>query len=203
MLGGIEASLRRVAHYDFWSDPLRRSILFDAKADYLLYGMAETVGGGAGAAACKPAKTCTPYSRAVLHCQASRRRATWNCRPTRRSRRTSRPSSRCSTSSTKQRPAQRAGPVSAARERCLVQNPPAQYPTQAEMDDCHALHFRARAAPLLRTPGRGQSAGDDPLLHHHPPRLLRRVQLLRDRRARRAHGALAQPGVRSWPRPRR
>ena len=41
VLGGIEASLRRVAHYDFWSDRIRRSALFDAKADYLLYGMAE------------------------------------------------------------------------------------------------------------------------------------------------------------------
>ena len=41
VLGGIEASLRRVAHYDFWSDSIRRSILFDAKADYLLYGMAD------------------------------------------------------------------------------------------------------------------------------------------------------------------
>ena len=41
VLGGIEASLRRVAHYDFWSDTIRRSILFDAKADFLLYGMAE------------------------------------------------------------------------------------------------------------------------------------------------------------------
>ena len=41
VLGGIEASLRRVAHYDFWSNKIRRSILFDAKADFLLYGMAE------------------------------------------------------------------------------------------------------------------------------------------------------------------
>ena len=41
VLGGIEASLRRIAHYDFWSDRIRPSILFDAKADYLLYGMAE------------------------------------------------------------------------------------------------------------------------------------------------------------------
>lgn len=41
VLGGIEASLRRVAHYDFWTDRVRPSILFDAKADYLLYGMAE------------------------------------------------------------------------------------------------------------------------------------------------------------------
>ncbi len=41
VLGGIEASLRRIAHYDYWSDRVRRSILFDAKADFLLYGMAE------------------------------------------------------------------------------------------------------------------------------------------------------------------
>jgi uncharacterized radical SAM protein YgiQ len=41
VLGGIEASLRRVAHYDFWDDAVRRSVLFDAKADYILYGMAE------------------------------------------------------------------------------------------------------------------------------------------------------------------
>lgn len=41
VLGGVEASLRRVAHYDYWSDSIRRSILFDAKADYLLYGMAD------------------------------------------------------------------------------------------------------------------------------------------------------------------
>ncbi len=41
VLGGVEASLRRIAHYDFWTDSIRRSVLFDAKADYLLYGMAE------------------------------------------------------------------------------------------------------------------------------------------------------------------
>jgi len=41
ILGGIEASLRRFVHYDFWSDKIRRSILFDAKADLLIYGNAE------------------------------------------------------------------------------------------------------------------------------------------------------------------
>lgn len=41
VLGGIEASLRRVAHFDFQSHRIRRSILFDAKADYLIYGMGE------------------------------------------------------------------------------------------------------------------------------------------------------------------
>src|SRR6266487_160239 len=41
VIGGIEASLRRFAHYDFWEDKVRRSILFDAKADLLVYGMGE------------------------------------------------------------------------------------------------------------------------------------------------------------------
>ncbi|MBQ7585722.1 MAG: YgiQ family radical SAM protein [Desulfovibrionaceae bacterium] len=41
VLGGIEASTRRLTHYDFWSDQLRKPILFDAKADLLVYGMGE------------------------------------------------------------------------------------------------------------------------------------------------------------------
>ncbi|BDF96566.1 MULTISPECIES: YgiQ family radical SAM protein [Pseudoalteromonas] len=41
VIGGIEASLRRIAHYDYWQEKVRRSILFDAKADILIYGNAE------------------------------------------------------------------------------------------------------------------------------------------------------------------
>ena len=41
VLGGIEASLRRIAHFDYWSDTMRRSVLVDAKADMLLFGNAE------------------------------------------------------------------------------------------------------------------------------------------------------------------
>ncbi|MGB3962322.1 MAG: YgiQ family radical SAM protein [Sulfurimonas sp.] len=41
VLGGIEASLRRVSHYDYWSDRLKKPILFDSKADVLIYGMGE------------------------------------------------------------------------------------------------------------------------------------------------------------------
>lgn len=40
--GGVEASLRRLAHYDYWSDTVRRSILLDSKADLLVYGMGES-----------------------------------------------------------------------------------------------------------------------------------------------------------------
>src|SRR6201997_285480 len=41
MIGGIEASLRRIAHYDAWSEKVRRSILLDSRADILVYGNAE------------------------------------------------------------------------------------------------------------------------------------------------------------------
>jgi len=42
VIGGIEASLRRFAHYDYWEDKVRRSILIDSKADMLIYGMGES-----------------------------------------------------------------------------------------------------------------------------------------------------------------
>ena len=41
LIGGIEASLRRLAHYDYWSDKLKRSVLMDSGADILMYGMGE------------------------------------------------------------------------------------------------------------------------------------------------------------------
>ena len=42
IIGGLEASLRRMAHYDYWKDSLRRSVLLDSKADLLVYGMGES-----------------------------------------------------------------------------------------------------------------------------------------------------------------
>ncbi len=71
ILGGIEASLRRVAHYDYWEDKLRPSILADSKADLLVYGMGETAvrelarrlaDGVAGAA-----DSAAPRDSAALH----------------------------------------------------------------------------------------------------------------------------------------
>ena len=41
VIGGIEASLRRIAHFDYWSEKVRRSVLLDAKADLLVYGNGE------------------------------------------------------------------------------------------------------------------------------------------------------------------
>ena len=53
VLGGLEASLRRVSHYDVWSNRIRKSVLFDAKGDFLVYGMAE--------------KTVTALARSLKH----------------------------------------------------------------------------------------------------------------------------------------
>ena len=41
LIGGLEASLRRFAHYDYWTDKVRRSVLIDSRADILMYGMGE------------------------------------------------------------------------------------------------------------------------------------------------------------------
>lgn len=41
VVGGLEASLRRFAHYDYWDDKVRRALIFDAQADLLVYGMGE------------------------------------------------------------------------------------------------------------------------------------------------------------------
>ncbi|MEG2231968.1 MAG: YgiQ family radical SAM protein, partial [Lachnospiraceae bacterium] len=41
IIGGIEASLRRLAHYDYWTDSFKRSILLDSQADLISYGMGE------------------------------------------------------------------------------------------------------------------------------------------------------------------
>jgi radical SAM superfamily enzyme YgiQ (UPF0313 family) len=46
VIGSIEASLRRIAHYDYWSEKVRRSVLLDSKADLLLFGNAERAAGG-------------------------------------------------------------------------------------------------------------------------------------------------------------
>lgn len=50
VIGGIEASLRRLSHYDFWSDRVRKSVLLDSKADILVYGMGEKAAGEIAAA---------------------------------------------------------------------------------------------------------------------------------------------------------
>ncbi len=62
VLGGIEASMRRASHYDFWTDKVRRSILLDSKADLLVYGMGEK----AALEIINRLDTCREYSKTLL-----------------------------------------------------------------------------------------------------------------------------------------
>ena len=152
VLGGIEASLRRVAHYDFWSDSVRRSILFDAKADYILYGMAE---------------------KAILEFAASMR-ASGDVRQVRglcyiaREKREGYielPSYEV-VATDKQAfidmfhlfyqnndPTSGMGLIQKHSDRYLVQNPPAPYQTQAELDAVYSLDFERAQHPYYEAQG--------------------------------------------------
>lgn len=67
VIGGLEASLRRFAHYDYWEDKVRRSILFDAPADLLVYGMGESA--------------TAEIARRLAKRRRCRRSPTWPARP--------------------------------------------------------------------------------------------------------------------------
>ena len=152
VLGGIEASLRRIAHYDFWSDAVRRSILFDAKAEYLLYGMAEQ-SVLALAAALKAGQAVTglrglcyiakqppagylelpPYENVVADRLAfiDMFHAFYRNND----------------------PLTARGLFQRHADRCLVQNPPAPYPSQAELDAVYGLPFQRAQHPYYESQG--------------------------------------------------
>jgi len=152
VLGGIEASLRRVAHYDFWTDSVRRSILFDAKADYILYGMAEKTTLEL-AAALRDGKD--PHNiRGLCYISKEKRADAIEL-------------------SSYETVAQdklafiemfhlfykNNDPVSARRlcqkhaDRYLVQNPPAEYQTEAELDAVYSLDFERAQHPYYEAQG--------------------------------------------------
>jgi uncharacterized radical SAM protein YgiQ len=153
VLGGLEASLRRIAHYDYWSDSVRRSILFDAKADLLVYGMgeqsvlqlAQRLASGAPPSGIHG--TCEIVSSPPDNCEklpsyeeASKDRGAFlrmyrafyeNTDPI-----TARPL------------AQQHG------DRWLLQHPPAPYENQEQLDALHDLGFEWDAHPRHRNEGR-------------------------------------------------
>jgi len=159
VLGGIEASLRRIAHYDFWSNKIRRSILFDAKADYLLFGMAhasivalaraldhqpETLPAdtqtpvtqipGLGYIARTPKGIVLPAYEAVVRDKDLYIR-----------------SFKIFYSNTDPKVAR---PLSQAHgDRFLVLNPPAPFSTTKEMDQIHDLDFQRDVHPYYRALG--------------------------------------------------
>lgn len=164
VLGGIEASLRRVAHYDFWSDRVRGSLLFDAKADYLLYGMAEksvlelaaclkngqdprSVRGLCYIAKEKPAvaPAGSPANRSAgyLELPAYERVAADKLLFI----------EMFHTFYRNNDPLTARGLVQQHGERYLVQNPPALYETQAELDAVYNLEFERSQHPYYERLG--------------------------------------------------
>jgi uncharacterized radical SAM protein YgiQ len=153
VLGGIEASLRRVAHYDFWSDSLRRSILFDAKADYLLYGMAEQ----SVLELARALKNAAPVNAIRGLCYIAKAPPEGDYLEI--------PSFETVSADglafidmfhtfyRNNDPLTAHGLVQRHGDRCLVQNPPAPYANQAELDGVYALPFQRAQHPYYERMG--------------------------------------------------
>ncbi|MCX7886386.1 MAG: YgiQ family radical SAM protein [Verrucomicrobiae bacterium] len=152
VLGGIEASLRRIAHYDFWDNTVRRSILFDAKADFLLYGMAE--------------RTVVALAKA-LHAETDPRQLPGLCYLAKQ-----KPPTHLALPSYEEvradkhafiqmfqtfyehtDPVRAKGLCQQHGERWLVQNPPPPYETQQELDEIYNLDFEREQHPFYQRHG--------------------------------------------------
>ena len=153
VLGGIEASLRRLAHYDAWSKRVRRSILFDAKADILVYGMAERtvlaladrlqrgVDFRSIPGLCYPATTAPegylelpPFSEVATDPEAFTRMF--------------------NTFYQHNDPVTATGLAQLQEGRFLVQNPPASLLSPEELDRVHELPFSRSVHPYYRSQGK-------------------------------------------------
>ncbi|MDR3575003.1 MAG: YgiQ family radical SAM protein [Anaerolineaceae bacterium] len=152
VLGGIEASLRRVVHYDFWSDGLRRSILFDAKADYLLYGMAEQ--SVLALAQARQSGDDVTQLRGMCYI-AKEAPSDYLELPSYETVKTDRLAFIDSFHTFYQNndPLTAKGLFQRHNDRLLVQNPPAYYPNQAEMDAIYALPFQRAQHPYYEKMG--------------------------------------------------
>jgi len=152
VLGGIEASLRRIAHYDFWSNKIRRSILFDSKADYLLYGMAENavleLAAGLKSGqdvrqlrglcyiASEPVEMYSELPSYELVLQDKHAFIDM-----------------FHTFYQNNDPLSAQGLCQRHGDRCLVQNPPQPYLSQADLDEVYALHYERAQHPYYENQG--------------------------------------------------
>jgi uncharacterized radical SAM protein YgiQ len=153
VLGGIEASLRRVAHYDYWSNTVRRSILLDAKADFLLYGMAERA--VLELAACLRNQDDPQTIRGLCYVAADKPDSYLEL-----------PSFEEAKASTKaftamfqlfydnNDPVSAHGLAQGHANRYLIQNPPQPCPTSQELDHIHGLDYQLDLHPFYGQHGR-------------------------------------------------
>jgi len=153
VLGGIEASLRRIAHYDFWSDRIRRSILFDAKADYLLYAMAER--SAVELAHCLRDGKDPRHVRGLCYISGD---VPPGCLvlPSFREAAEDRPSfTRMFHTFYRNNDPPTAVPLAQQQDtRFLIQNPPAFYLSTEELDAVHGLEYERELHPFYRSHGR-------------------------------------------------
>jgi uncharacterized radical SAM protein YgiQ len=152
VLGGIEASLRRVAHYDYWSDQVRRSILFDAKADILLYGMAEeTV---TALAACLRDDQDWHDLRGLCYIDRTPREGYLEL-PAFESVQSDKAvfSAMFQTFYNNTDPITAHGLVQRHADRWLIHNPPAEIPSQIELDRLAALPYERSQHPFYEQQG--------------------------------------------------
>ncbi|MBL7077660.1 MAG: YgiQ family radical SAM protein [Kiritimatiellae bacterium] len=152
VLGGIEASLRRVAHYDYWSDKIRKSILFDAKADYLLYGMAER----AAVELAEALKACTDPTTIRGLCYISRSQPDDVLEvPAFEVVRNDRDAfTEMFHAFYRNNDPATARPLAQRQDtRYLVQNPPALYLSQAELDAIHDIDYERDVHPFYGDAG--------------------------------------------------
>jgi uncharacterized radical SAM protein YgiQ len=152
VLGGIEASLRRVAHYDYWDDKLRGSILFDAKADFLVYGMGEKTVLEFAAAL----RQNTPSQSVRGLCYISRQPpAGYLQLPSLDEVRADKRAfiEMFHTFYHNTDPLTAKGLCQPHGDRFLVQNPPATWETQAELDAVYALEYERAQHPFYEAQG--------------------------------------------------
>jgi uncharacterized radical SAM protein YgiQ len=152
VLGGIEASLRRVAHYDFWTDKVRGSVLFDAKADYILYGMAEKAVLELAAAL---RDGCDPRAIRGLCYIAREKPADYIELPSLETVVADKSAfiDMFDLFYQNNDPLNSKGLCQKHGDRYLVQNPPALYQTQAELDAVYALDFERAQHPYYESQG--------------------------------------------------
>jgi uncharacterized radical SAM protein YgiQ len=157
VLGGIEASLRRIAHYDYWSDRIRGSVLFDAKADYLLYGMAEKSVLEMAAAL----KGESEPNKGVMNVRglcyiAKESRAGYLNLPAYETVAEDKNAliDMFHVFYQNNDPLTAKGLCQQHRDRYLIQNPPSLYLTQPEMDAVYDLHYERRQHPFYAKQGK-------------------------------------------------
>ena len=152
VLGGIEASLRRVAHYDYWSDKIRKSVLFDAKADYLVYGMAERCVVEL-AAALKADRDPTAL-RGLCYIAREKPAAALELPPFDRVKDDPRAFTEMFHGFYRNNDPVTAQPIAQRQDsRYLVQNPPAPYLSQGELDAVYDLDYERDVHPFYGVAG--------------------------------------------------